>query len=50
MTPPSTQPDAADVAARLDRLPVTVLHVAIVVLCALGLLFDVAKFREAAGR
>jgi putative MFS transporter len=32
-----------DVAARLDALPVTPLHIAVVVLCALGFLFDVAE-------
>jgi putative MFS transporter len=37
-------PGAPDtVAARLDRLPVTALHWAIVVVCALGLLFDVVE-------
>jgi MFS transporter, putative metabolite:H+ symporter len=34
---------AVDIAARLDRLPVSPLHAAIVVLCALGLLFDVVE-------
>ena len=33
-------PDERDIADRLDRLPVTVLHVAIVALCALGFAFD----------
>jgi putative MFS transporter len=35
--------EPADVAARLDRLPVTWLHGAIVAVCALGLLFDVIE-------
>ena len=34
---------APDIAARLDALPVTPLHAAVVVLCALGFLFDVAE-------
>jgi hypothetical protein len=33
----------AGIAARVDALPVTPLHGAIVVLCALGLLFDVVE-------
>ncbi len=41
MIPPRRAP--ADVAARLDRLPVTWLHAAVVVVCALGLLFDVVE-------
>jgi MFS transporter, putative metabolite:H+ symporter len=32
-----------DIAARLDALPVTPLHAAVMVLCALGFLFDVAE-------
>ena len=40
--PPSAIDDT-DIAARLDRLPVTALHWAIVILCALGLLFDVVE-------
>jgi putative MFS transporter len=34
---------APDVVARLDALPVTQLHIVVVVLCALGFLFDVAE-------
>lgn len=33
----------ADIAVRLDRLPVTPLHWGLLVLCALGLLFDVVE-------
>src|SRR5882757_5038071 len=36
-------PHEAGVALRLDRLPVAALHAAAVVLCALGLLFDVVE-------
>jgi putative MFS transporter len=39
----SGAPDDHGVAMRLDRLPVTRLHAAIVVVCALGLLFDVVE-------
>jgi putative MFS transporter len=35
--------DAAGIAARLDRLPATPLHWAILAVCALGLLFDVVE-------
>jgi putative MFS transporter len=35
--------DAPEIAARLDRLPLSALHAAIVVVCALGLLFDVVE-------
>ena len=37
------QPAASDIAARLDALPVTPLHRIILVVCALGLLFDVIE-------
>ncbi len=44
MEPTDAAVDAADpIAARLDRLPVTPLHRAIVTLCALGLMFDVIE-------
>src|SRR5262249_51532105 len=33
----------ADIAARLDRLPLTRLHVAVILVCAFGLLFDVVE-------
>jgi len=37
------QPAASDIAARLDALPVTPLHRIVLVVCALGLLFDVIE-------
>jgi MFS family permease len=43
MTPPARSTEASGIATRLYRLPVTPLHWAIVVLCALGLLFDVVE-------
>jgi putative MFS transporter len=42
MLPPGASP-TLDVAARLDRLPVTPLHWAILIVCAVGLLFDVVE-------
>jgi len=42
MLPLSANP-APDVAARLDRLPVTPLHWAVLIVCAVGLLFDVVE-------
>jgi MFS transporter, putative metabolite:H+ symporter len=41
--PPLSANPARDVAARLDRLPVTPLHWAVLVVCAVGLLFDVVE-------
>jgi putative MFS transporter len=35
--------DDAGIGPRLDRLPISALHVAVVVICALGLLFDVVE-------
>jgi putative MFS transporter len=43
MMPPPSHLDDPGIAARLDRLPVSRLHGAVVVLCALGLLFDVVE-------
>ena len=40
VVPATAQPDLT---ARLDALPVTPLHRAIVIICALGLLFDVVE-------
>lgn len=35
--------DAADIAVRLDRLPVTALHVLVATVCALGFVFDLME-------
>jgi putative MFS transporter len=43
MLPPSNESEDSSIAARLDRLPVTPLHAAIVALCALSLVFDVGE-------
>src|SRR5688572_9370526 len=43
MTTFLAEPAHSAIAARLDRLPVTRLHMAIVVVCAFGLLFDVVE-------
>lgn len=43
MMPQPSPLESRGIAARLDRLPVTALHTAIVVVCALGPLFDVVE-------
>ena len=37
---------APSIAERLDRLPVAPLHIALVALCAIGLVLDVAEWAE----